>query len=79
MYDTILTVTGSLRFGIDSHRLTSEKKYLMRWGSRLCVSNTGSIYLCLRGTDEASLRWRFIVLDFMVVLSVVLPCSRFKA
>ena len=71
MSSTIFTVTDSLRFGTDSHRLTSERTSLMRWDSRPRVSNSGCRYLWFKGADEAALRQHFIVVDFIVVLRAV--------
>ena len=48
MCSTIFTVTCYLWFGIDSHRLTSERTYLMHWASRQRVFNSGSVFCSLR-------------------------------
>ena len=76
MYSAIFTVTDSLRFDIDSHRLTSERISLIHWLSRPRVSNRGSSCLNIKETDEDALRCRLIVVYFAVELSVVLPCAR---
>ena len=54
--DTILTVTGFLWFGIDSHLLTSESTFLMHWASWSYSFESGSSHLCLRATDDATVR-----------------------
>ena len=72
----IFTATGSLRLGTDSHCLTSQKTSLMRWDSRLRVPNYESSSFWHKELDEDALRQWFIVVDFMVELSVVLPYTR---
>ena len=76
---TIFTVTGSLHFGIDSNRLTSEGTSLMHFSSRSRVSNSGSSFLNFKRTDEAVLRFSLMVVEFVVELSMVLPCARCMA
>ena len=78
MLSTVFTVKGSLQFGIDSYRLTSERNSLTHQSSRACVSNNGSSCLNFIGTDEATLRHLLIVLDFVADLSIVLPCARHR-
>ena len=79
MYIIILTVTGSLRFSIDSHRLTSASTSLIHWASKRRVSNSASSCLNFKGTDEVTLMQSLIVMHFVVELSKVLPCARFRA
>ena len=61
---------------MDSHRLTLERTSLMHIPR---ASNSRSRCLNFMETDEAALRDHLIVVDFMVELSMVLPCTRCRA
>ena len=78
MRSDIFTVKGSLKLGMDSHSLASERTSLMQWASIPRVSNSEFSILWRKETDNPAARLRFIAVDFMFVLSIVLPCDRYS-
>ena len=77
--NTIFTVTCSLRFGIGSRSLSSERKFLMHWASWPQSFYRDSSCLWLRATDIASARQSLVVPAFMGANSTVLSCARYEA
>ena len=78
MCNSIFTVKGSLRFGIDSYCLNSEMTFLMHCASWPHSLKSKHSYLWLRVTDDTAVRQFLAVPHFVVVLSMVLPCARYR-
>ena len=78
MRNVILTVTGSLRFSVYFHRLTSEMTFFTHWTSWPQSFNSGYSFLWLRAMDAAA-ESKLLMVPGFVVAQVILPCARRKA